>query len=127
MWFTCPCEGFAFGEGGIVDLVRLRNGAEVDRLALAPLFTGDFSWEPGEAVLQRWPVEKKDGTQHSAAFRVRVHARSIVRIVQLGDFDHDGKAAEFFLQTGAGPCVKQWGIVQSANHTARDPYSFKKL
>src|SRR5258708_14759957 len=52
MWFTCPCEGFAFGEGGIVDLVRLRNGAEVDRLALAPLFTGDFSWEPGEAVFE---------------------------------------------------------------------------
>src|ERR1019366_3047890 len=31
MWHTVPCEGFAYGEAGRLDLVRLRDGHEYDR------------------------------------------------------------------------------------------------
>src|SRR5262245_4774528 len=42
-WTTCPCSGFAFGERGDLDLVRLA-GTSPDRLPLTPLFDPD--WVP---------------------------------------------------------------------------------
>src|SRR5258708_1951720 len=52
---TCPCWGFAYGEAGDLHLLRLRNGMEIDRLHLTPLFE-----EQEAAVVQRWPEEKRD-------------------------------------------------------------------
>src|ERR1044071_7220353 len=49
---TCHCMGFAYGELGDLDLIRLRNGAEIDRLHLTPLFK-----EEEAAVIQRWPTD----------------------------------------------------------------------
>ena len=49
-WRTCPCSGFAFGERGALDLVRLRSGAAEERLHLTPLF--DEGPEGAEFVLQ---------------------------------------------------------------------------
>lgn len=40
-WWTCPCSGFVFGEGGTLDLVRLRENREVERFPLTPLFCVD--------------------------------------------------------------------------------------
>ena len=35
---TCPCSGFAYGESGQMDLIRIRDGGEIDHLELTPLF-----------------------------------------------------------------------------------------
>src|SRR5262245_16917729 len=43
-WYTCPCTGFEFGEAGDLNLVRAKNGADVERFPLAPLFDGDFDF-----------------------------------------------------------------------------------
>src|SRR5438309_666465 len=60
IWVVCGCNGFAFGERGELDLVRIRDGQEYDRLALSPLFV-DNDLDLGKlAVVQKWPVEKRD-------------------------------------------------------------------
>lgn len=51
---TCPCHGFAYGEGGYLDLIRLRNGFEIDRLQISPLFEEQFNGTGRVAVVQRW-------------------------------------------------------------------------
>jgi hypothetical protein len=88
---TCPCNGFAYGERGDLDLVRLRRGIEIDRLNLTPLFKGTdgiISVTEDEAAVQR-----------------------AGQIIHFGDYNHDGLATEFFLQTDAKPCGKHYGVV----------------
>jgi hypothetical protein len=68
---TAPCRGFEDGEAGELDLVRLRDGREVDRLHLTPLYTGN------RALLPKRPVLK------------------------LADYDRDGAPTELVLQVEA--------------------------
>ena len=104
---NCPCIGFAYGEGGQIDLVRIENGREIDRLELTPFFTQQDS-----AIIQRWHTEEKDDTDAGTeGFEARVRTRPIVRIMQFADYNHDGKSTEFFLQTDAEPCGKITGVV----------------
>src|SRR5690242_1270555 len=37
-WFTCPCQAFAFGERGHLDLVRKRPSHPDETFPLSPLF-----------------------------------------------------------------------------------------
>lgn len=109
---TCPCTGFAYGEGGDLDLVRLDNGREIDRRSLAALVDNNFGGGP-QAILQRWePDSSRDfGLAESGELERQVRVRPVVRIMQFADFDHDGEATEFFLQIGTAPCGKRMGIV----------------
>jgi hypothetical protein len=105
---TCPCMGFAYGEAGDLFLLRLRNGVEIDRLRLTPFFT---AWR-GKAVLQRWPFYDKDLKGYQRAdFAIAVSKRAPVQVMHFGDYDHDGRSLEFYLQTEALPCGKSAGIV----------------
>lgn len=119
LWLTCPCSGFAYGESGEVDLVRAVNGRVIDRLQLTPLFEPTFADQKG-AILQRWPPKNAD-LKHfeDKSFSARVHARAVVTIMRFGDYNHDGWATEFFLQTGVAPCGKIVGTVVGL--TARNP------
>jgi hypothetical protein len=112
-WFTCPCMGFAFGERGQLDLVCVRDGREIDRLALTPLFGhDDLPFDPPEAIVQRWEQLQGDTeTSDARQFAGRVHARPVVSAMNLADYDHDGRSTEFFLQTGVLPCGKIMGVV----------------
>ncbi len=111
MAITCPCQGFAYGESGQLDLVRLVNGHEVDRLELTPLFD-EVPTGQGMAVVQRWKPQEKDFTDLEAVgFESKAHSRPVVTIMKLEDFNHDGQATEFFLQNGTEPCGKATGIV----------------
>jgi len=116
-WLTCPCHGFAFGEEGDLDLVRIFRGKEIERLRLNPFFAQESDWLPesdGKAVLQRWPVLKQDydiETRSTAEFGVMVRQRPLCKIMTLGDYDHDGQATEFVLQVTAGPCGHRPSIV----------------
>lgn len=105
-WETSPCAGFTYGEEGKLDLVRYRNDHEYERLHLTPFFTGF----PGhEAVVQRWPYRGDDidrgipfkNSPEETALVSRVRARPTVKIISLADYDHDGNATEFYLQTYA--------------------------
>jgi len=111
LWTTCGCSGFAFGEGGRLDLVRVRQGHEYDRLALTPFFDDETPTRGPRAVVQRWNVQSQDLEQgESEELASRVATRPPAKIMQLADYDHDGSATEFFLQTGTLPCGKEMGI-----------------
>lgn len=108
---TCPCSGFAYGESGRLDLIRLVNGREIDRLELTPLFQQVLANQDG-AILQRWDTEQIDyQDSKTEGFSERVQNRPIVKIMRLRDYNHDGQATEFYLQTGVEPCGKSYGIV----------------
>jgi len=116
--FTCPCAGFAFGERGKLDVVRLRQGHEVERLPLAPLFEGsDWPADNGDAVLQRWDVRESDLEHIDWKHPDRpgvipgVRSRTQVRAMDFEDYDHDGQATEFLLQTESSPCGHRYGVV----------------
>src|SRR5262245_31233658 len=121
--FTCPCDGFSFGESGDLDLVRTQGGNEIDRLSLTPLFSNQDTpaWGTENAVLQRWPVEKTDyeasdnadlqGAGQPAKFRAQVMKRKPVGILNGSEFNHDGWATEFVLQIGVLPCGKRQSIL----------------
>jgi hypothetical protein len=107
----CPCQGFAYGESGQLDLVRLSKGREIDRLELTPLFDEVPTYEK-VAVVQHWPPEEKDFNDVDAVgFALQAHSRPVVKIMNLADYNHDGQSTEFFLQTGTLPCGKATGIV----------------
>ena len=105
---NCPCIGFAYGEGGDLSLVRLRRGYEIDRLRLTPLFT-----EQDRAVVQRWLPDYNQDFRlvDRANFAVTIKKRPSVQVMHFADYDHDGRATEFYLQTEALPCGKSVGVV----------------
>jgi hypothetical protein len=116
---TCPCSGFAFGESGPLDLVRLTNDREIDRLELSPLFEKLFADQDG-ALIQRWMTQEKDFEfleKESAAFVKQVQIRPAVKIMDFADYNHDGKSTEFFLQTSVEPCGKITGVVVGLDGT----------
>lgn len=108
---TCPCEGFAFGEKGDMDLVRTIPGKPDERLRLDTFFA------EGDTIMQRWPVLKADkdkalATDGGAALdMVGISMRPLVSIIKFADYDHDGRASEFLLQIGATPCGHTQTIV----------------
>jgi hypothetical protein len=112
MWYTCPCNGFAYGEAGKADLVRIKDRREIERLPLEPLFDEPFTDSVGLAILPRWPVLASDHDDpESAALESRASGRQQVPILSFADYDQDGVASEFFLQTWAAPCGKHMGVV----------------
>lgn len=106
---TCHCMGFAYGEGGNLFLVRLRDGAEIDKLELTSFFTETS----GSAVVQRWPADYDTDFDNSqrAGFPILVSQRATTQVMHFADYDHDGNKTEFYLQTSVLPCGKSLGIV----------------
>jgi hypothetical protein len=112
-WYTCPCWGFAYGEAGELFLTRSLNGAEIDRLHISPLFHSSLISEV--ALLQRWEPDRDNdiapGLRTSGNSSAVIDRRPAVQVMHFADYDHDGSKSEFYLQTGAGPCVHTYGIV----------------
>ncbi len=78
---TCPCNGFAFGERGNLVLIRKRPGQKEERLRLGPLFS-EAPVEFGEAVLQRWDVQRRDHDEwDTPGFVSRLQVRPIVQVM----------------------------------------------
>jgi hypothetical protein len=100
---TFPCLGFAYGEAGALDLVRLRQGIEIDRLSLTPFFADEEAPAKG-AVVQRWPIDwDKDfqALRPRANLALLASQRPPVQVMHFGDYDHTGWKSEFYLQSGA--------------------------
>lgn len=110
---SCPCSGFAYGESGQLDMVRSTNGREIERLELTPLFDKVFADQDG-AILRRWEPQETDFNGQDSrveAFLSQVRTRPLARVMRFADYNHDGNATEFFLQTGVEPCGKVSGMV----------------
>jgi hypothetical protein len=115
---TCPCEGFAYGEGGELDLVRLRENAEFDRLHITPFFGEQFGNEGRVAIIQRWePNRDKDLRTRLEDLPGVVSKRPSVQIMHFSDYDHDSSKNEFYLQTESAPCGKSVGVVIGISKT----------
>ena len=119
--FTCPCMGFAYGEGGDLVLRRLQNTVEVDRLSITSLFGEEFSGVGKIAIIQRW--REKAGADIEASekdsFAGIVAKRNVVQVMNFADYVHDGHRTGFYLQTTTLPCGKNLGVVIGV--TSRNP------
>ena len=112
MAITCPCSGWAYGEYGKLSLVRKRDGSEIERMDLRPLF-GKFD-DPGDQVagsayLQRWPMQDRDmdrDDKHDPELTEEIKRRPAPVIMNLADYDRNGAATEFLVQVGTLPCGK---------------------
>ena len=122
---SCPCSGTAYGEAGMLALVRKRGVAEIERLALNPLF-GQFDGPPdadGMATLIRWPVLDGDlarAGKNDPTLAAEIARRPAPTIMRFADYDHDGAETEFLLPVGTLPCNKvQYAAV---GISAQDPH-----
>lgn len=112
-WTTCPCSGFELGQSGRLAVIRLRGGKEIDRLEISGYFGGDFPVaDSDEAVLPYKPLNQTDYMHgEDPAFAARMTKRPMVKVMSFDDYDHDGHATEFVLQTDTEPCGKRYGIL----------------
>lgn len=115
-WPTCPCEGFAFGESGKLELVRKRPGQEEERLPISTLFAEcvycEHPGDPGDTALRKWDVRDRDRDEADAPdFAARVKARPLAKVMHFADYDHNGRATEFLFQVGELPCGKRMCVV----------------
>lgn len=101
---TCPCEGFAYAEYGELDLVRLRPGKPPERVPLTPLFGSPSDKDEPRAMLRRWAPREGDDDIRPDELMGVLGRRKSLRAMGLGDYDHDGQAHEFVLQTSAYGC-----------------------
>ncbi len=110
---TCPCTGFAYGEGGDLTLVRMRGGKEIDHLELTPLFENAGVNLGRIAILQRWEPNYQTDFEASMRddFSEVVARRPVVKVMDFVDYDHDGRRSEFYLKTDTAPCGKSVGVV----------------
>lgn len=115
MYYTCPCNGFAFGEAGHASLLRYRGGVERERLPLGPLFTEDSIGGPGVALIPSRPYEgvttDSEESLSRPGKRAEIERRPMVRVLEFADYDHDRRATEFYLQTSSISCGSQFGVV----------------
>lgn len=113
MSLTCPCSGFAYGEGGHLTLFRMRDGEVIDSLDLSPFFVDGPADNEKTAVVRRWePDYDKDFEamkQHD--FPALVAKRRTVQVMHFADYEHSGWRSEFYLPTESGPCGHMSGIV----------------
>jgi hypothetical protein len=110
---SCPCNGFAFGEQGVAELVRSRNGRDLERYALGSVFP---DYDHGRATLKRWEVEEHDtddlfSKRDKNEIASNIRLRPSVRLMNFADYDHDGRATEFFLPVENGGCGHEEGVV----------------
>ncbi len=125
---TCPCEGFAYGEEGDLYLVRFRNGTEIDRFHVTPLFEEQPDGEHKVAVVQRWLFNhEKDFDVDEEDTSAKVAKRPPVRVMHMADYDHDGNATEFYLQTESLPCGKSFGVVIGISKTNPQLHAFSSV
>lgn len=111
-WSTCPCSGFAFGEAGDLVLVRERPGKTPEQLRLKDFFKDGGASGIELPVLRRWDTKDSDyADMEKPGFTERLRQRPLAKVMELADYDSDGRATEFFIQTGTMPCGKRAGIV----------------
>lgn len=104
---TPACAAFAHGQAGRLLLRRLRDGAVVDQFDPAPAFKGmGGGWTDGWSLLPRHAARDDDyerWLEDEGAFLRAVKERPPATVLDLDDYDRDGKALEFLIRTEMGP------------------------
>lgn len=120
---TCPCANLTVAERGVLDLVRLRGGVEVERFALTP-FAGFGLGSPfGESfLLRRWVVP--EGFQGESVDDAMLARLPTADVMNLADYDRDGRATEFVLQVGTGSCGHAAAILVGVSPTLTTLHAF---
>jgi len=81
-----------------LNLIRLHNGVEYERLKLTGYFTEDNDDTSGtEAILQKHAIVPKDFEKEDSVSEAEIARRPSVRLMHFHDYDHDGHATEFML------------------------------
>jgi hypothetical protein len=109
-WVSCLCGGFAFSESGELDLVRFRPGAPEDRLPLTPLFADVGP----DLEMRHWVPLETDYRldDHNIVPPREIAKRAVADVMQLGDYDHDGRDTEFVVVLSTGnPCGNSYAVV----------------
>ena len=115
---ACPCAGFAYGEEGDLDVVRVRDGAVIDRLDVNPFFTET------RPTIQRWAtdIDKDFPNLVKGDYTSAVSKRPVVRIMRFADYNHDGWSTEFYIQTEA--MCNSAGVVIGLSNDNRTLHAF---
>lgn len=104
---TPACAAFARGQAGRLLLRRLRGGAVVDQFDPAPAFKERGNgWTDGWSLLPRHAARDDDyerWLEDEGAFLRAVQERPAATVLDLDDYDRDGKALEFLIRTETGP------------------------
>ena len=110
---NCPCNGFAYGEGGDLTLLRTRDGKVLDHLDLSPFFIDGPVNLQATAVAPRWDVDGDKDFEASERkdFPSLVAQRPLVQLMYFADYGRDGWGNEFYLQTESPACGHTSGIL----------------
>lgn len=104
---TPACATFAHGQAGRLLLRRLQGGVVLDQFDPAPAFKDRGNgWTDGWSVLPRHAVREDDyerWLEDEGAFLRAVKERPAASVLDLDDYDRDGKALEFLIRTETGP------------------------
>lgn len=116
-WWTCPCRDVERGQRGDATLERLRDGAVIDSLPLAPdaRVDGDerAHESSSEVVLPLRELRVNVGSEEEDARRERdladsdFEGRPVVPVITLRDYDRDGRATEFLVRAETQACGYQ--------------------
>jgi len=109
---TVPCQDFAYGEAGLLWLIRERDGHEIDRMDLTPLYhESSLSGYDGVFVLRHWPMHTRDmdrTDRGDPTLLTDVVRRKPYVVMSLADYDHDGRATEFVVEVDDFPRVERY-------------------
>ena len=115
MAITMPCQDFAYGEAGLLWLIRERDGHDIDRMDLTPLYNeSNLSGYEGVFVLRHWPMRSRDWDREDrgdATLVADVAKRKPYVVMSLADYDHDGRATEFVVEVDDFPRVERYAAI----------------
>jgi hypothetical protein len=109
-WRFCWCFGKEHGERGPLVLVRTRADGREERLAL------------GTLTMPKWPIEP--GDVPGQVDLGSLANRPIVRVMKLGDYDHDGRATEMVIEKRDDTCEFADAIVVGVSRVRDELHVF---
>ncbi len=132
-WYTGPCMGFSYGESGQLDLVRIKNGHETERLHLTQFFDEDAvislppskTSEPKIAILRKWPVLKGDFDKTELEDE-DIHRRRQLDVISIADYNNDSVSRGFFLPT-ISVAEHEYGVVIGVTRDNPNLHAFNSL
>ena len=120
---TIPCWDFAYGEAGLLWLIRERDGHGIDRMDLTPLYhESNLSGHDGLFVLRHWPMRSRDwdrADRGDPTLLADVAKRKPYVVMSLADYDHDGRATEFVVEVDDFPRAERYVAIGIAKNGPR--------
>lgn len=126
--WDCACSEFMYAQRGVAELVRSRGAKEIQAFPLAGIFDTDFDRPERtklETLLPAWPVEAGDkDVADDATLTELVRSRELVSLMDLHDYDHDGRATEFLLPIGGVGCAFHGRVAIGVSRTLPELHIF---